>query len=150
MNERQITPDITIAGQPSSEDIATLRGQGFRTVINLRTPGEQGALDEEERLVEAAGLNYSEIAMSPQTLDDIAVQRFGQAIASDNGAPALVHCGSGGRAGIISLMHLAVTQGWSLQRALEEGKKQNIAPGADSPYRPFFEDYIRRHSAGER
>jgi uncharacterized protein (TIGR01244 family) len=154
MNERKVTDGITVAGQPMAADIEKYRDQGFRTVVNLRTGDElQNAPDEvraEERLVEEAGMTYSWVPVSPQTLDDIGVQRFTQALASVDAQPAIVHCQGGGRAGIMTLLHLALDHGWSIQKALEEGEKLGIAPKDDSPYRAFFEDYLKRHSPAER
>ena len=154
MNERKITDGITVAGQPSAADIEKYREQGIRTIVNLRTTEEvQNASDDvraEETLVEGAGMNYSWVPVSPQTLDDIAVQRFAQALASIDSQPAVVHCQGGGRAGIMTLLHLALDHGWSVQQALDEGHKLGIAPAADSPYRAFFEDYLKRHSPAER
>jgi uncharacterized protein (TIGR01244 family) len=150
MNEKKITDGITVAGQPSPEDIENYHAQGFRNIVNLRVESEDGYPSDEERLVESAGLNYAAIPVSPQTLDDITVFRFSQALVSTDGQPAIVHCGGGGRAGIMTLLHLAIDGGWSLQHALEEGEKLDIAPAPDSPYRAFFEDYIRRHSPAER
>lgn len=151
LNERQITPEITITGQPTPEDITAAQAAGFRTIINLRPDDEPGADPDEERLVENAGLNYAAIPVTSETLDDAAVERFSQAISSEGSTPALVHCKSGGRAGIMTLMHLAIKYGWSLEETLQYGKQYNdIAPSESSPYRPFFESFIRRHSAGER
>jgi uncharacterized protein (TIGR01244 family) len=148
LNLKQITDELWISGQPTPEELRTA-GERFRTVVNLRTADENGVPDE-ERLVENAGLSYAPIPVTPPTLDDAAVERFSQAVSSVDSTPALVHCQGGGRAGVMTLLHLAVTQGWSLERALEEGEKHGIAPAPSSPYRAFFEDYIRRHSAGER
>jgi uncharacterized protein (TIGR01244 family) len=151
MNEREITDGIVISGQPSAGELRLLSAQGYRTVINLRTPGELGEVPDEERIVEESGLSYASIPVSPATLDDMAVERFTNTIASEGRAPVLVHCKSAGRAGMMALLHLAIQNGWSLQEALEEGKNRgNIAPAAGSPYREFFENFIRRHSAGER
>lgn len=149
-NLREIAPGLSIAGQPTEDDLKSLKPSGFRTVINLRASDEDGALTDEERLVEGAGLNYSAIPVSPTTLDDPAVQRFIQAVDSEGGQPAVAHCGSGGRAGIMVLLYLAVKHGWSVAQTLAEGDKLGIAPGESSPYRPFVEDYIRRHSPAER
>jgi cytochrome b6-f complex iron-sulfur subunit len=150
MNERQIAAGISVGGQPTSADIASLHDRGYRTVVNVRTSADDGYLPEEERLVEDAGLNYAEIPVAPHLIDDIAVQRFSQALESVDAKPALVHCGSGGRAAMMVLLHLAIEHGWSLERALAEGEKLNAAPSETSPYRAFFEEYIKRHSAGER
>jgi hypothetical protein len=45
---------------------------------------------------------------------------------------------------------MAVQHGWSLQQTLDEGKKLGIAPSETSPYRAFFEGFIKRHSPAER
>jgi uncharacterized protein (TIGR01244 family) len=147
-NVQKISDEITTAGQPSADDLRELAGQGFRTVVNLRMPDEPGVADE-ERIVEGQGLNYASIPVSPETLDDAAVQRFVNTIASEGRVPALVHCKSGGRAGMMTLLYMAVQNGWSLQQTLEEGQKNGTAPSATSPYRAFFEDFIRRHSPAE-
>ncbi len=149
-NEREIVPGLAIAGQPTEEELENLGESGYRTVVNLREDNEPGALTDEERLVENAGLNYASIPISARTIDDIAVQRFIQAVDSDGAQPVVVHCGGGGRAGLLVLLHLAIKHGWSVAQTLEEGAKLGIAPGAASPYRAFIEDYIRRHSPAER
>jgi len=150
MNERKITDDITISGQPSAEELQNLRASGYRTVINLRTMDEEGLVPDEERMAENAGLNYAAIPVSPDTLDDIAVQNFQGALIGDDRSPALVHCKGGGRAGVLTLLHLTISNGWSLAQALEEGEKLGIAPSDTSPYRAFFDDFIKRHSPAER
>lgn len=149
-NLRQIAPNLFIAGQPTEEELRDIPSTGFRTLINLRTPNEEGIVPNEERLVESAGLNYSAIPITPQTINDSAVQRFIQAVDNDDAPPVVVHCAGGGRAGLMMLLHLAIDYGWSVEQALKEGEKLQIAPASDSPYRAFFEDYIRRHSPAER
>ena len=151
MNERHITEEIAIAGQPTAGELESMHDLGFRTVINLRTDGEEGTVADEKKLVEEAGLYYSHIPVSPDTLDDVAVQRFTQAIDSDGSQPVLVHCKGGGRAGVMTLLYLAIEHGWSIAQALEESKNLgDIGPSETSPYRPFFESYLRRHSPAER
>lgn len=149
-NLRQIAPNLFIAGQPTEEELADIPSTGFRTVINLRTADEEGVVANEERLVETAGLNYAAIPITPQTINDVAVHRFIQAVDSEDAPPVVAHCGSGGRAGIMMLLHLAIDYGWSVEQTLSEGEKLGIAPGPNSPYRNFVEDYIRRHSPAER
>ncbi len=153
MNERHITKGIIVAGQPNAQDIETYHNEGVRTVVSLRTADElQNNPDahDEERRVENTGMTFAWIPVSPETLDDIAVQRLSQALESTDSQPAVVHCQGGGRAGIMTLLHLAITQGWSVQEALQEGEQLGIAPKEDSPYRAFFEDYLKRHSPAER
>ena len=55
-----------------------------------------------------------------------------------------------GRAGVMGLLHLAVKHGWGIQQALEEGEKRGVEWKPDSPYRAFFEQYLKNHSPAER
>ena len=150
MNTRAITNHISIGGQPDENDLQELQDKGFRTNINLRDESEKDYRASEEREVEGRGLNYSAIPISPTLLDDMAMQRFSNAIDAEDAPPVYVHCAGGGRAGVLTLIHLAVENGWSLLEAEATGKELGLAPAPDSPYRQFFEDYIQRHSAGQR
>lgn len=149
-NASQVTENILIAGQPKDTELQQLHEKGFKTVINLRSLEECGIVDSEERIVEDAGLNYASIPVSPQTINETKVGRFLQALATKDALPAIVHCGGGGRAGIMVLLHLAITQKWSVQQALAQGEEMGIAPSPGSPYRKYFEEYVKQHSAGER
>ena len=147
LNEQKITDNISIGGALRDGDAQDLENRGFKTVINLMMPDE--ANDGEEELIKGVGLTYAPIPISPATLDDITVARFLQAVESSDG-PVAVHCKSGGRAGLMTLVALTIEHGWSLEKAREEGEKLGIKIASNSPYRSFFESYIQRHSAGER
>lgn len=148
LNEQQITKKITIGGRPDAAEVQSLKARGFDTVIDLLTPDEMTDFNE-ERAVEEAGLTYAGVPTSPALLDDIAMARFIQAVDSSDG-PVAVHCKGGGRAGVLTLLHLAVTNGLSVEEALQTAQETGVKIGPDSVYREFFESYIRRHSAGER
>lgn len=150
MNKHKITPKIFIGGQPKETDLDVLRTEGFRTIVNLRTTGETGYFSNEEHAVESRGLNYVEIPTTPELLDDLAIHRFLNALNSEDAPPLYIHCGSGGRAGVLTLIFLAVKNGWTLSKAYTVGEEAQIAPKKNSPYRAIFESYIKRHSAGER
>ena len=147
-NEQQISEKITIGGRPDAAQLDDLKSRGFRTVINLMTPDEP-LYAGEELAVESRGLSYSAIPISPPLLNDIAVAQFSQAIDSSDG-PVAVHCKGGGRAGVLTLLHLAIENGWTLEHTLQEAENIGAKIGPDSPYRAFFESYIQRHSAGGR
>lgn len=147
INEQHINDHIFIGGALEEGDASALQERGFGTVISLLTTDEPGFHEEES--VKSTGMDYVSIPVSPDVIDDAAAMRFSQEVAS-SAAPVYVHCKGGGRAGIMTLLHLATQSGWSLQHALEEGEKLGVKIGADSPYRPFFESFLQRHSAGER
>ena len=147
LNEQKINDKMSIGGALRDGDAQDLENRGFKTVVNLMTAEESN--DGEEELVKGVGLTYAPIPVAPNTLDDITVARFLQAVESSDG-PVAVHCKGGGRAGMMALVALAIENGWSVDKALEEGENMKIVIAADSPYRGFFESYIQRHSAGER
>ena len=147
LNEQKISDKISIGGALRDGDAQDLENRGFVTVINLMTPDESS--DGEEKLVKGVGMTYAPIPVAPNTLDDITVARFLQVVESSTG-PVAVHCKSGGRAGLMALVALAIEHGWSVDDALAQGEKLGIKIAPNSPYRSFFESYLKRHSAGER
>lgn len=148
-NEKMLDEGLLITGQPTPDDIEQLRKRGVREVINLRGVDEQDFWEGEKAAVEGAGMDYSNIPISPSILDDTAVSRVHQAIESAGGL-AVLHCQGGGRAGIMGLLHLAVKHGWGIEHALGEGQKRGVEVKEDSPYRAFFERYLKDHSPEER
>ena len=135
-NLSEIAPGMFIAGQPTEDELKNLPATGFKTVINLRGADEDGFLADEGELVAAAGARYAAIPISPETLCAADLEQFSAAIQEN--LPAVAHCGSGGRGGIMLLLHLAKTNGWSLETALTEGEKLGLAPGPGSKYWAAF------------
>ena len=130
-----------------ANDAQGLHDAGVRTVIDLRTEDEKQTPEKE--WVESVGLDYEALPTAPDLLDDAAIARFVQEVDSSVG-PVYVHCKSGGRAGIMALLYDAITHGWTVEHTLEVASEKGVKLGDDSPYRPIVEDYLRRHSAGER
>ena len=54
---RQLTPGLLVSGQPTPEALEQAKARGFRTVINLRAPGEAGAWEEGPKAL-SLGLRY--------------------------------------------------------------------------------------------
>jgi uncharacterized protein (TIGR01244 family) len=143
INEQKISDKVTAGGVPDNTDIDNFKNRGVATVINLLTEGEHGFTEGPN--VEAAGLNYVSIPISVDLICDEAIERFSEAVEQSEGE-VVVHCKSGGRAGIMALLHEAKKNGWDFETACEEGKKFNAKIGPESLYRPFFEEYISRKS----
>lgn len=138
---------ISIGEALGAEDAQALHDEGVRTVIDLRTSDEINPT--EKTWVEGVGLDYESLPTSPTLLDDAAVARFIQEVDSSDGK-VYVHCKMGGRAGIMALLHDAVGGGWTIEKTMQVAEEKQIKLGDDSPYRSFVEDYLVRHSAGER
>ena len=147
MQKTKWNDKISIGEALEADDAQKLHDEGIRTVIDLRTNDEINPA--EKAWVEGVGLDYELLPTSPQLLDDMAVMRFIQEVDSSDG-PVYVHCKMGGRAGIMALLHDAVSGGWTVEKTLQTAQEKNVKLGDDSPYVDFVRDYLERHSAGER
>lgn len=147
MQKQKWNDKITVGGALGADDAQTLHDEGFRSVIDLRTTDEIET--PEKAWVEGTGMDYETLPTASDTLDDVAIFRFIQEVDSSDG-PVYVHCKSGGRAGIMALLHDAATHGWTIEHTLQVADEKGVKLGDDSPYRPVVEDYLKQHSAGER
>jgi uncharacterized protein (TIGR01244 family) len=148
MQERvKINERITTGRQPSETQIKRLPQEGFKTVINLRTAGEEDqplSPQEEGNLMKDQGLTYVNIPVSSQKgPKSEQVDRFRTEVERLPG-PIFVHCRRGKRSGAFSLMHEAVKEGLSGEEAFEKAK--SLGYQCDVPkLKEFFKDYINKH-----
>ena len=86
-NEAKIGP-FTVAGQPSDDEIRTLKGAGYSLIINNRMPDEPG--QEDPATVKASGLDYVSIPYTGPTLSAEHVRRMRDAVDKAEGS-VLIH-----------------------------------------------------------
>ena len=124
MNRTVLNPDMAIGAQPGPAELAQLRTEGFRSVVNLRRPEEASPLNPEQEGVEARklGMEYAHIPVSPQILSPALADQFCEAL-SKLPKPVFVHCQGGTRAGAFALALLGRDAGWSGDQAFAEGEK---------------------------
>ncbi len=60
-NQVEVAEGILAGGQPSLEQLEALRAAGYRSVLNLRTEGEEGPADE---AAEALGLQFERLPIA--------------------------------------------------------------------------------------
>ena len=107
---RSPLPDLATAGQPSERDFAAFAWAGYRTVVDLRMPGEPRGFDE-PAVARAAGLEYLNIPFLRTTLAPGQIGRFRRVMNDPQRRPLLVHCVSANRVGGILLPWLILDQG---------------------------------------
>lgn len=92
---KQVSERVVTGGQPEEILLKQLPGQGFDTVINLRTSAEMSF--DEAKLVEELGMTYVHIPVSGA--GDLTPENAAKLQAALNASQgqALVHCASGGR-----------------------------------------------------
>jgi uncharacterized protein (TIGR01244 family) len=131
---RLLQPDLAVGGQPAPETLKQLKELGFRTVINLRTEKE-GALDE-RGVIEAQGLRYVWIPVTPETFNLADAEAARKMIEDPTAGPVLLHCASSNRVGGV----------WSVIQSLR-GKtaSEAEAAGREAGLRsPQMIDAVRR------
>lgn len=128
---------------PSAERVAELAREGFRSIVNLRTPGEKDEIlspSAEGDLVRSHGLEYVSVPISPQEMNETSAERFEQAIANLPG-PVAVHCASGKRAGLFTYMHVARIEGLSGDSAAAKAESMGFQFGTPE-LKALFTRYV--------
>ncbi|KAA5542610.1 phosphatase [Roseiconus nitratireducens] len=148
MSQRmKINDQITVGPQPDETEIATLVDDGFKSVVNFRTDGEDEqpiSPDTEQRLVEAAGLRYLHLPVSMKSMDPKLVDEFRSQLEALP-KPVFAHCKSGKRAGAMTMMHVAAEQGMSGEQTLQ--KAQQMGFECDQPeLKEFVKSYVDQHA----
>ncbi|MEC4982881.1 MAG: sulfur transferase domain-containing protein [Oscillatoria sp. PMC 1068.18] len=141
-NVKKINDEISVAmEQITPEQLQSAAKAGYRSVLNLRSPEEEGYLNEEETEAGVAGLHYANIpvkpnAMSTELVDHICTQIDLLA------KPVLTHCKTGMRSGAIALMYIATREGMSAEAAMEKGKELGFNCDASPQMKQFFQNYL--------
>jgi len=116
---------VLTGGQPSSEELATLAENGFRTVINLRQPDEKGTAGEEET-VEGLGMGYLSIPVAgAEGITEENALALAAAL-EEAERPVLLHCGSGNRVGALLALMAYHLEGRSAEEALAFGREGGL------------------------
>jgi uncharacterized protein (TIGR01244 family) len=140
-NIKKISDQFSAGGQPDDEDLKRLADAGFKSVVNLRSPEESGALVNEGQLAEDAGLQYVNI---PVRSTEANAELTAKVIAEAAGLPTPIyfHCGAGGRASAAALIAFATEKKLSREDILEKARESGIDP--DQPQlRQFLESLDR-------
>ena len=120
------TPESRVfaSGQPTQDQLGVLADSGIRHVISLRTDGE---LDwDEAAAVESRGMVFHSISVSGR--DGVTTenaQSLETLLASLDGQPVLLHCGSSNRVGALKAV-TARDSGASIEEALAEGRRWGL------------------------
>ena len=127
-NYRLVRPDLATGGQPSADALRKLKELGFKTVVNLRTPGENGSVADEKEIVEGAGLRYVHVPITAATFSRADVDAVSRVLDDPAAGPVLLHCAAASRVGAVWTVH-QVGKGKSVEAAEAEGKAIGLKAG---------------------
>lgn len=143
----KINDKVTVGPQPSENEIQQLSQQGFKTVVNFRTEGEDEqplSPDAEGEKVKAAGLKYLHIPVSMKSMGTELVDQFREKY-PELPKPVFAHCKSGKRAGAMVMMHMAVEKGMSGEETLQKAEEMGFECEQEE-LRQFVKSYVDNHS----
>jgi uncharacterized protein (TIGR01244 family) len=139
-NFLRINSDFCTGGQPALDDLAKLKEQGVRALINLRRPSEYDHAAEEARAKEL-DLRYFNIPVDPNAPTDEQAEEFLKLMADPANRPAFIHCSAANRVGAFWMIWRVRAQGWTLEEAEKEADRIGLA----SPkMRAFARDHLAR------
>ncbi|WP_026072862.1 beta-lactamase hydrolase domain-containing protein [Nodosilinea nodulosa] len=142
---RTVNADVAVANcQLSPEQIQQVAEAGYKAVLNLRSPQEDGTLTDEQAQVEAAGLSYINIPVQPNNITPDLIDQVLQAL-DGLPKPVMTHCRTGLRAGSMVLMHQATRNGMDAETALATSKENGFDWDAQPQFKQVIEQYIDSH-----
>ncbi|MBD3675372.1 MAG: protein tyrosine phosphatase family protein [Planctomycetaceae bacterium] len=146
-NTMKINDQISVGPQPSESDLQQLSQQGFKTVVNFRTEGEEDqplSPATEGDKVQAIGMEYLSIPVSMKSMGAELVDQFRDQY-PELPKPVFAHCKSGKRAGAMVMMHVAVEQGMSGEETLQKAEEMGFECEQEE-LRKFVKHYVDNHS----
>ena len=128
----RVTPFVAASGRYKASSIAEIRALGFRTVVELRGPGEPGVVANAVAAREA-GLNYIGIPITSAVPTDEQVRAFARIVENPANYPVLASCVSANRVGAMWALYRAQS-GVAAEIAVEEGRTAGLT-GRESQVR---------------
>ncbi len=143
VNFTKVDAVVACGGATETAALEGLKNDGFKAVINLRLPTEQGAnLEQNAARANELGINYISLPLNGQSPDPKVVDAFLAAVANKANQPVFVHCGSASRVGAVWLVKRVMQDGWTVEKATEEAKMIGLRSEA---LEKFALQYIADH-----
>lgn len=138
---------VTVGAQPSEHQIQQLGQQGFKSVLNFRTEGEEEqprSPQAEGAKVKAAGMEYLHIPVSMKSMGPELMDQFREKF-QNLPKPVFAHCRSGKRAGAMVMVNMAVEQEMTGDQTLQKAREMGFE--CDQPQlEQFVRQYVDSHS----
>ncbi|MEB3310197.1 MAG: protein tyrosine phosphatase family protein [Snowella sp.] len=145
-NIKQINDELAvIMTQVTPEQVHQLSQAGFKSILNLRLPSEEGFLTTEQEQAKNEGLEYVNIPVKSDSMNDELADQVIHTI-DQLPKPLLIHCKTGMRSGAMALMYVATQQQMTAEEALAMGKQNGFDCDAYPQMKQFFEHYVTENT----
>ena len=137
----ELDKEIAVGTSPNLDDLEQLKTRGFRSIVDLRGPGEVGGLtlSDEREAVARSGMALLNIPVPARTFPGELLDLFRQEV-PDLPKPIFVHCTRGVRAGLFSVVHLGLEVGASEDAIVARARGDGLFDEGDA-----YEDSIRAY-----
>ena len=121
--------------QPFPDGIAWLQSKGYRTVLHLRAPGEDGTAAR--RQFEKRGLQYVSLEVAPGVLTNDLIEQFNRIVTDETNLPLFICDRDGALTGTLWYLHFRL-KGMPEEKALAEAKRLGFRPEQDVDHKALF------------
>ncbi len=121
--------------KPFTDGIGWLQTKGYRTVLHLRSPGEDGSAARRE--FEKRGLQYVSLEVSPGVLTKELVEEFNHIVADETNLPLFVWDKDGSLVGGLWYLHFR-QNGMTDEKALAEATRLGFRPEQDDDHKALL------------
>jgi len=122
MNAIVIQDGILGGGQPDENQLRQAADSGYRTIVNMRGPEEAEDYAGEEELVRSLGMEYVFMPIAGgEDVTEANARKLAEILEQPDALPAMMHCRSGNRVGILFAAKAFVVDGMAADDALEFG-----------------------------
>ncbi|WP_103123547.1 beta-lactamase hydrolase domain-containing protein [Nostoc cycadae] len=116
-----INESLTTTGQISVKQLEQAIQEGYKSVLNLRSPDELGFFQDEQKLAEKLGLYYVNVPVRLEALNEELITKALK-ILEQLPKPVLIHCAAGMRSTGIALLSIAIQEGLTSEQTLAKAK----------------------------
>ncbi|MBE9224351.1 hypothetical protein IQ264_02540 [Phormidium sp. LEGE 05292] len=141
---QRVTESLAIGNNIAPEELSEIAQKGYRTIIDLCMASEEKQLNVEK--VEKLGFNLIKLPVDRQNLNPDILPAFMQAVSSAP-QPIYTRCASGLRAGVMTLLTLAIQESWTEQQYLEKREALGLKHQPNCPLAEFAQGYFQIKSA---
>jgi uncharacterized protein (TIGR01244 family) len=137
---QNVTESLAIGNIVSPEELKEIHQQGYQTIIDLCMLNEANQLNAES--VEQLGFEFISLPIDRLNLSPATLETFIQTV---NTAPKPIYtrCASGLRAGVLTLLTLAVEQDWTEQHYLERRQALGLEHKPNCPLEAYAHQYFQ-------
>lgn len=121
LNKHRVSEKLWRSAQPAPHQIARLKAQGIRTIVNLRGGREHGSWQLQKDICDRLGITLTEFVVRSRGAPDRETILSAKTFFDDLAYPAIMHCKSGAdRAGFVAVLYLIVHEGRSVDAAMRQ------------------------------